>query len=179
MSVTKDQIADVVEKQVARFGYQKTTVDDIAAELGISKKTLYQHFESKREMYGYLVQRMSRISRAEMAAAVSGLPTCREKVEALVTMVLSMARAHIAETTEADWRGEYEVAADAYREATGSLLQSLVEEGMASGEFAVRDALLTRRMVTAMILEYTLMVREEPSFDRDAELREGIARYLG
>jgi AcrR family transcriptional regulator len=179
MTVTKDQIADVVEKQVARFGYQKTTVDDIAAALGISKKTLYQHFDSKRDMYEYLVRRMSVTNRAQLAASIAGLPTYRGKVDALVGMVVTMAREHIAETSEADWRGEYEVAADAYQEATGSLLEDLIERGIAAGEFAVRDAALARRMATAMILEYTLMMREVPSLDRDEEMRAGIARYLG
>lgn len=179
MAVTKDQIADVVEKHVTRFGYQKTTVDDLAAELGISKKTLYQHFDSKREMYGYLVDRLARQNRSEMAAALVELPTYRKKVRALVAMILTMARAHIVETDEADWRGEYEAAADAYREATGSLLQDLVRRGSEEGEFAVRDPALARRMVSAMFVEYTLMVREDPAYDRDEELQAGVARYLG
>jgi AcrR family transcriptional regulator len=179
MAVTKDQIADVVGKHVARFGYQKTTVDDIAAELGISKKTLYRHFDSKQDMYGYLVQRLARQNRLEMAGTLADLPTYRKKVRALVAMVLTMARAHILETSEEDWRGEYEVAADAYREATGSLLQDLIEHGIAEGEFAVRNAGLARRMLSAMFVEYTLMVREDPSYDLDEELQAGIARYLG
>jgi len=179
MAVTKDQIADVVAKHVARFGYQKTTVDDIAADLGISKKTLYQHFDSKRDMYGYLVGRLASQSRSEMAAALAELPTYRKKVRALVAMILTTARAHILETAEADWRGEFEVAADAYREATGSLLERLVQSGIEEGEFAVRDAGLARRMVSAMFIEYTLMVRDDPTYDRDEELQAGIARYLG
>ena len=179
MAVTKDQIADVVEKHVARFGYQKATVDDIAADLGISKKTLYQHFDTKRDMYAYLVQRLARQNKLEMTAALTDLPTYRKKVRALVSMVLTMARAHILETSEADWRGEYEVAADAYREATGSLLEELVERGIGEGEFAVRNVGLARRMLGAMFIEYTLMVREDPSYDLDEELQAGIARYLG
>jgi AcrR family transcriptional regulator len=179
MAVTKDMIADVVEKHVARFGYSKTAVDEVAAELGISKKTLYVHFDSKRDMYRYVVERTARSSRSQMAAAVAGFGTNREKVSALVAMVLKMARAHILETDEADWRGEYEVAADAFTEATGSLIEELVERGIADGEFAVRDAGLARRMLAAMILEYTLMVREDPEMERDEELGAGIVRYLG
>lgn len=179
MAVTKDAIADVVERHVARFGYAKTTVDDIAAELGISKKTLYVHFASKRDMYAYVVARMARLSRSQMAAAVAGAPTSREKVGRLLEMVIGMARAHIAETSETDWRGEYEVAADAFVEATGSLFEDLVAEGIARGEFAVTDARLARRMFAAMVLEYTLMVREDPAFDRDSELAAAALRYLG
>ena len=179
MSVTKDQIADVVEKHVERFGYQKTTVDDIAAELGISKKTLYVHFDSKRDMYAYVVARIARMTRAQLAAAIEPQPTYRKKVRALVGMVISQANQHIAETSEPDWRGEFEVALDAFRDATGSLLQELIERGLAVGEFAVRDAMLARRMVSAMLVEYTLIVRDDPGYDRVGELLAGVGRYLG
>lgn len=33
------------------MGYRKVTMDDVAAELGMSKKTLYQHFPGKRELF--------------------------------------------------------------------------------------------------------------------------------
>jgi len=33
-----------------RYGLKSITMDDIAKELGISKKTLYQHFENKNEL---------------------------------------------------------------------------------------------------------------------------------
>lgn len=179
MAVTKDRIAEVFAKHVERFGYRKTTLDEVARELGVSKKTLYVHFDGKREIYSYLVARMAAGSRREMARAVAGLPTNAEKVTALVTMTLQMGRAHIAETAEANWFQEYEVAADAYREATGSLMREFVQSGIDNGEFAVRDAALTERMVSAMIIEYVLMVRADPTLDGDAELTAGIRRYLG
>jgi AcrR family transcriptional regulator len=179
MAVTKDRIADVFAKHVERFGYRKTTLDEVARELGISKKTLYVHFDGKREIYAYLVERFAKEARREMAAAVSGLPTNAEKVKALLTMVLQQSRAHIAETSAGDWEQEYAVAADAFKAAYGSLLLELVGAGMAAGEFAVRDAELAVRMTTAMILEYVLMVRADPAYDRDEELTAGIGRYLG
>lgn len=179
MSVTKDGIADVFAKHVERYGYRKTTLDEVAHDLGISKKTLYVHFEGKREIYAYIVERLASRNRLELAAAVAALPTNTEKVMAIVRMTLRQARAHIVETAEADWRQEYEVAADAFTQATGSLLAQLVGEGVGAGEFVVGDAAFSVRMVTAMVLEYVLMMREDPQLDRDAELIDGIRRYLG
>jgi AcrR family transcriptional regulator len=179
VAVTKDRIADVFAKHVERFGYRKTTLDEVARELHISKKTLYVHFEGKREIYAYLVERIAVQARRDMAAAVAALPTNAEKLMALVDMVLRQSRAHILETSAADWQQEYAVAADAFTSAYGSLMRELVEAGMGAGEFAVRDAELTERMLKAMILEYALMVREDPTYDRDAELKAGIGRYLG
>lgn len=44
---------DIVNKSVEMFltyGFKSVTMDEIAAELGISKKTIYQHFENKNQL---------------------------------------------------------------------------------------------------------------------------------
>lgn len=43
----------ILEKSIQMFthnGFKAVTMDDIAGELGISKKTIYQHFPSKKEL---------------------------------------------------------------------------------------------------------------------------------
>jgi Transcriptional regulator len=47
MSTTRDRILDAAERLLARFGYKKTTMEDIAREAGLGKRTLYLHFASK------------------------------------------------------------------------------------------------------------------------------------
>src|SRR6516162_5142740 len=46
----RDRILDAVERMLARYGYQKTTMDDIAREAGVAKRTIYMHFASKEEV---------------------------------------------------------------------------------------------------------------------------------
>ena len=46
----KDSILDATDRLLARFGYRKMTVEDIAAEAGIGKGTIYLHFSSKEEV---------------------------------------------------------------------------------------------------------------------------------
>ena len=46
----KDSILDATDRLLARFGYRKMTVEDIAAEAGIGKGTVYLHFSSKEEV---------------------------------------------------------------------------------------------------------------------------------
>jgi TetR/AcrR family transcriptional regulator, cholesterol catabolism regulator len=43
----KDRIIAKAREQFFRYGVKSVTMDDIASELGISKKTIYQHFEDK------------------------------------------------------------------------------------------------------------------------------------
>lgn len=179
MSTTQQQIAEVFARHVDRFGYAKTTLDEVAREMHISKKTIYVHFEGKREIYEYIVARRAEQERLRMKALVSQLPGTRARVETLVRFVLTAARAHIDETSEAEWMQEFEVAGDAFRKAHGDLLRELVLEGMAAGEFPEGDAALVEKMVAVMIVEYLVMVNADPGYHRDDELMERILRFIG
>lgn len=45
----RDRILDATERLVGRLGYQKMTMDDIAHEAGIGRRTIYLHFPSKEK----------------------------------------------------------------------------------------------------------------------------------
>lgn len=47
---TKDRILVKSHEQFNRFGIRSVSMDDIATALGMSKKTLYQHFADKEEL---------------------------------------------------------------------------------------------------------------------------------
>lgn len=46
----REAILDATDVLLARFGYRKMTVEDIANEAGIGKGTVYLHFSSKEEV---------------------------------------------------------------------------------------------------------------------------------
>ena len=46
----RDLILDAVDSLLARFGYTKMTMEDVAREVGIGKGTIYLHFPSKEEL---------------------------------------------------------------------------------------------------------------------------------
>lgn len=47
---TRDAILDATDRLLARYGYKKMTIDDLAHEVGIGKGSVYLHFESKEEI---------------------------------------------------------------------------------------------------------------------------------
>lgn len=176
---SKQEIADLFEKHVSRFGYAKTSLDEVARSLRISKKTIYVHFDGKRELYGYVVKRQAEQQKTHLRASVAGQKDYRAKVEMLVGLVISQARAHINATTEDEWMQEFEIAADAFRTANGDLIREFVDGGIEAGEFRRGDAELVEKMVAAMIVEYAVIVNSNPSYDHDEELVERILRFVG
>lgn len=47
---TREAILDATDRLLARYGYKKMTIDDLAAEVGIGKGSVYLHFRSKQEI---------------------------------------------------------------------------------------------------------------------------------
>ena len=47
---TRDAILDATDRLLARYGYKKMTIDDLAQEVGIGKGSVYLHFSSKEEI---------------------------------------------------------------------------------------------------------------------------------
>jgi AcrR family transcriptional regulator len=47
---TRERILDAAYKLFRRRGYSRVTMDDIAAEAALTKRTLYHHFESKDQL---------------------------------------------------------------------------------------------------------------------------------
>jgi len=178
VNATQQRIAETFERHVNDHGYAGTTVDEIARELKISKKTIYVHFDSKRDIYAYVVARQAKHDKARLVASVATLATYAARVEAVVRYVLESGRGHIAQTSVDEWLSEFEIAADAFRKANGDVLRELVQGGMDAGEFSAGDASFVEKMVAAMLVEYLLLVNADRSYDRDAELTERIGRFV-
>ncbi|NUR89942.1 MAG: TetR/AcrR family transcriptional regulator [Nonomuraea sp.] len=53
----REQILGAATRAFAARGYAATSLDDVAAEAGISRVILYRHFESKSELYRAILER--------------------------------------------------------------------------------------------------------------------------
>ena len=66
----KAKVYEVAKELFERFGFKKTTVDEIAAGAGISKRTLYEIFDSKEKILSELVMyeglNLERIAKKEL-----------------------------------------------------------------------------------------------------------------
>lgn len=57
MDDIKSLILDKAKERMERFGFKKTTMDEISKDCKISKKTIYEHFTDKEDMFRCLLSR--------------------------------------------------------------------------------------------------------------------------
>jgi len=68
------RILDAAAALVAHFGYDKTSVSDIAREAGVSKGAIYLHFDSKESLFEALLRRETLTYSAEWLRLVEADP---------------------------------------------------------------------------------------------------------
>jgi AcrR family transcriptional regulator len=52
----RNRILETAQERFLRFGFVKVTMDELAYEMGMSKKTLYQHFSSKEQLLREIIK---------------------------------------------------------------------------------------------------------------------------
>jgi AcrR family transcriptional regulator len=78
----RQQLLAVACDLFARTGFHDTSMDDIAEAAGVTKPVLYQHFPSKRALYGELLTAMGNRLLGRLAEATARATSGRERVEA-------------------------------------------------------------------------------------------------
>ena len=79
---TRRRLLEVAHGQYMRFGFNAVTMDETAAEAGVSKKTLYQHFSSKEKLLHSVASRHLEKCHAELRSILkdsSATPVLRLK----------------------------------------------------------------------------------------------------
>ena len=75
-----NEITDAAEKCFFKKGYDKTTMDEIAAQLELTKTAIYRYFENKEDLYFSVAVRSVKILNKMMIEEFSSQNNGREKV---------------------------------------------------------------------------------------------------
>lgn len=92
LAVREDAIVQAVNRLLAEKGFDLMTVDQVAAEVGIAKASLYKHFPSKEDLAAAAMVRV--VGRAQ--AFLAGLPANARPLDQLKAMVRWMMRLQLA-----------------------------------------------------------------------------------
>jgi AcrR family transcriptional regulator len=164
-----DLILDAADRLLARYGYRKMTIDDLAREVGIGKGTVYLHFKSKEDVALSRIDRVIERLKTELKHVAGGdeSPTIRlrrmlmlrvmyrfDSVQGYtesINHVLAAIRPALLERRKRYFADE------------GRILAGVLKEGRRAGDFFFKDAEATAHALltaTNSLLPYSLSPQE-------------------
>lgn len=82
-----DFILEAAEEIIIRKGYYSTSMDEIAAQAGVAKGTLYHHFPTKEDLFLALIERALAHFEQVVRQAVLSSENARQKLEHILFYV--------------------------------------------------------------------------------------------
>ncbi len=135
----RDRLLVAAEARFRRFGYKRTTIEDVATEAATGKGSVYLHFESKQEVYMAVVeQSLDRfIESAEHVLAQPG--TAPDRLRAVVELTAEhyghdeLLHSSLFGETDLVEGDVARMAAERQRQRIRNLLEELLSTGQAEG----------------------------------------------
>lgn len=155
----RKRILDVAEQHIRRFGHRKTTVADIATELGVSRANVYRFFPTRaaidQSVYARIANRTLDLAREVSQRSAPASIKLAEMFAALHrdTQLQLAEERHTHELFVAATDGRWEVATWYFGEIT-KIFEVTIREGLERGELKGDDPGNAARCVMAAIAPF-------------------------
>jgi AcrR family transcriptional regulator len=171
----REQIVDAAGEHFSQYGYDKTTVSDLAKAIGFSKAYIYKFFDSKQAIGEAICAKTLATIVAAVEDAVAGAPTPTEKFRRMFKSLVSTGVGLFFNDRKlydiaAHAAGDGWPAAQAYGKRIKEILTDIVRQGREAGEFERKTPLdetvhavflVMQPYVNPLLLQYNLDVVEE------------------
>jgi AcrR family transcriptional regulator len=171
----REQIVEAAEAHFSHYGYEKTTVSDLAKAIGFSKAYIYKFFDSKQAIGEAICSKTLSAIVVAVEEAVAGAPTPSEKFRRMFKTLVSTGVSLFFNDRKlydiaAYSAGEGWPSARAYCDRIRQILGEVVREGRESGEFERKTPLdetvhaidlVLQPYVNPLLLQHNLDVAEE------------------
>jgi AcrR family transcriptional regulator len=166
---SRDAILDATDHLLARNGYKKMTIEDLAKEVGIGKGSVYLHFTSKDDIALSHIDRIIDRLKIRLNATAKGSGKAETRIRKMMvdrvlfrfdsvqhyTQSLSDLLAHLrAKLLERRKR---------YFDEEARIFALVLEEGKQNGEFTIRSPIETAKTLidaTNSLLPFSLSAHE-------------------
>ena len=170
----REQIVVAATEYFSLYGYEKTTVSDLAKAIGFSKAYIYKFFESKQAIGEHICGNCLRQIETEVRAAVDAAAQPPEKlrrmfkasVEASLRLFFQDRKLYDIAASAATGRWP---TVQAYELAMGALLQDILQQGRKTGDFERKTPLdetasaiylVMRPYINPLLLQHSLETSE-------------------
>jgi AcrR family transcriptional regulator len=177
----KNSIINVARQIFSRFGFKKTTMDEIAIASRKGKSSIYYYFESKEDIFQAVVEKEASMLRRELQEAIKTVDDPKEKLKVYVLVRMKTLK-NLANYYDAI-RSEYlshldfvENIRKKYDDEEITMVESILKEGAEKMEFNIDNTRLAAiAIVTALKgLEIPMFWQNNADFDMEKRLDDLI-----
>jgi AcrR family transcriptional regulator len=155
--VRREEILNAAATVVARTGFARARVADVAAEMGVSTALVFYHFETKDRLLSEAFLQAAQADLVRLDRAVAGRGTAAERLRAVLRLYVPSGG------TAPGWAMDIDAWAEALRspeirdasrrldERWRGAIETVVRDGVAAGEFGCRDPATAAVRIAAML----------------------------
>lgn len=152
----REAIVKVATQIFSRFGFKKTSMDDIAKGLRMGKSSIYYYFRGKEEIFRAVVDQEVEILKGKVEIILSSADDTVSKLRSYVKLRMDLVK-HLANYTEILKNDDLmnmeitEKFRKKYDEEEISIIRQILEEGVQKGTFKIKDIDMSElAIITAM-----------------------------
>ncbi len=176
MPAGRDEIATTFLSLAFRYGFRRTSVEDVAKALHISKKTIYEAFPSKAAILEYALELTALEQRRSVEARLTETSALGRALET-VRMALADARAGFAANPTVELV-DPDLQAQVNDRVYGPMVHDLLASGAAAGAFRIADVEMTSRFVMAIGMEAVRQIHDDPGNRPEEAAAEAVRRVI-
>jgi len=173
----RETITHVASELFARYGYQKTTMDDIARACGKGKSSIYYYFRNKEEAFIAVLEQDIIMLKAKLLASISSTSDPKDKLKRYVITRMNGMKSliNIYNVIKNEYLSQFafiEQIRERYDNEEHDIIKGILDEGIKGGIFEIEDtSIAALALVTAMKgFEIPLFIKRRPDVDLESRL---------
>ena len=167
----REQIVEAARQVFAKFGFRKTTMDEIAYALRKGKSSIYYYFEGKEEIYQAVIEKEASILKKtiEDSLAKQTNPVEKLRLYIITRMDTIQKMVNFYEAIKNEWLSNMDFVNKIrvkYDNDEIQILKSIFDEGQKAGVFRINDTYITSIAVVTTLkgLETPLFLNNEENY---------------
>lgn len=165
----REALLDATDRLLARSGYQKMTIDELASEVGIGKGSVYLHFTSKEEIalshIDRIIERLKNELEIIAKREISGAEKLRQMLLARVLFRFDSVQHYTQSINDllSALRPNLLARRKSYFEEESKIFARVIEEGISDKIFAAgnsQEIAETLLLATNSLLPFSLTTKE-------------------
>jgi len=186
MSEKRERIIEAAKELIGKFGFKKTTMEDIARASRMAKATIYHYFKSKEDIFKEIIDKEGETLRFMLKKAIENIDDPVKKIRVYTKVRFEyLSRLAVYYATMREEYFQYlpfiRKEREKYNKFEIDTLSQIFEEGVRKGIFEIPDTRLYAFLILQAMqgLEYPLATGEALKFeDRELTLDEALDVFL-